>query len=189
MFGRTIIKKDSGSGWRAKRETGGGCLYEFGSHAIDLMVYFFGKPDRVTGSCLKRIYSIEVEDMFCTHALYENGLVGSLNVNWSDESYRKPTNKLEILGENGKIIADQHELRIFLSGDRAPYVKGWNTIYITDIFSPVPFYVRGNEFTRQIYHFAETALDQSRPNLSGFTEGAATQAVMDMVLADANGVI
>ena len=186
MFGRTVTRPANGSGWRGKRETGGGCLYEFGSHAIDLMVYLLGKPSRVIGSCLTAVYSTDVEDVIRTNVLYGNGLTGSLTVNWSDESFRKPTNKIEILGEHGKILADQHELKIFLSRPVSPYVKGWNTVYITDCFTPVPFYVRGNEFTRQIYHFAERVMDPTQANLSGFSDATKTQEVIDMVLADAD---
>ena len=185
MFGRTVTRSSNGSGWRGKRETGGGCLYEFGSHAVDLMVYFLGKPEAVKGSCLTSIFSTDVEDMVRTNVVYASGLTGSLNVNWSDESFRKPSNKIEIMGEYGKILADQHELKIYLTRATAPYVKGWNTVYITESFTSVPFYVRGNEFTRQIYHFVERSLDPSLPNISGFSDAMATQEVIDMVLTDA----
>lgn len=184
MYGRTVTRASSGSGWRSSHATGGGCLYEFGSHAIDLMVYLFGRPERVLGTVLAPIFSEGVEDIVRTNVLYPDGLSGSLTVNWSDESFRKPTNKLEILGENGKILADQHELKIYLNHAIAPYGKGWNTVYITEAFTSVPFYVRGNEFTRQIYHFADRVLDPTQPNLSGFSDAAITQEVIDMVFAD-----
>jgi predicted dehydrogenase len=185
MFGRTVTRPSDGGGWRAQRQDGGGCLFEFGSHAIDLMVYLLGKPDRAMGSCLTPIYSAGVEDMVRANFVYGSGLVGSINVNWSDTSYRKPTNKIEILGENGKLLADQHELKLYLNRAAAPFRAGWNTNFITDSFTPVPFYVRGNEFTRQLFHFAQRALDPSLPNLCGFADATATQEVIDMVLADA----
>jgi scyllo-inositol 2-dehydrogenase (NADP+) len=188
MFGRTVTRPTSGSGWRGKRETGGGCLYEFGSHAIDLMVYLLGKPARVTGTCLTPIYSSDADDMVRTNVVYDSGLTGSISVNWSDESYRKPTNKIEILGESGKILADQHELKLYLQRAVPPYSAGWSTLYITDTFTPVPFYVRGNEFTRQLFHFAERVQDPSQPNLSGFPDATVTQEVIDMILADAGMV-
>ena len=46
MYGATVLK-NSKSSWRGKRKTGGGCMYEFASHCIDLTVYLLGKPDRV----------------------------------------------------------------------------------------------------------------------------------------------
>lgn len=185
MFGRTVTRPSSGSGWRNRRETGGGCLYEFGSHAIDLMVYLLGKPARVTGSSLTPIYSRGADDMVRTNVVYDSGLIGSISVNWSDESYRKPTNKIEILGEHGKILADQHEMKLYLKRAVPSFGAGWNTIYITDCFTPVPFYVRGSEFTRQLFHFAKRAQDPAQPNLCGFSDATVTQEVIDMVLADA----
>lgn len=184
MFGRTVIQKGAGSGWRAKRENGGGCLYEFGSHAIDLIVYLLGRPERVIGTHLSALFSEFAEDIVRSTFVYPGGLTGGLYVNWSDESCRKPTNKLEILGEEGKLQADQHELKIYLKKERAPFRQGWNTVYITDLFTPVPFYVRGNEFTRQIYHFVDCVLDPAKPNLSSFAEAAKTQQVMDWIFAD-----
>jgi len=187
MFGATVTRVSSGSGWRGSHQTGGGCLYEFGSHAIDLMVYLLGRPERVQGVVFTPVYSAGVEDIVRVNVIYSDGLAGSLTANWSDQSYRKPTNKIEILGEHGKILADQYELKIYLNRAVDPYVKGWNTAYITNCFTPVPFYVRGNEFTRQIFHFADSVLDPTQPNLSGFSGAAVTQEVIDMVFADADG--
>ena len=184
MFGRTVIRKDDNSGWRAARKTGGGALYEFGSHAVDLAVYLFGCPDQVLGSRLTPIYSSHIEDMVRTTFLYKSGLEGSVLVNWSDESYRKPTNRIEVFGERGKITADQQELKIYLKEEAEGFVKGWNTAYITDVFTPVPFYVRGYEFTRQLFHFAELARTKAE-NMASFDDGAVTQRVLDMILSDA----
>jgi predicted dehydrogenase len=185
MFGRTVTRAASGSGWRGRSQTGGGCLYEFGSHAIDLMVFLLGKPRRVTGSCLTRAYSRDAEDIVRTNVIYDNELTGSITVNWSDNSCRKPTNKIEILGEHGKLLVDQHEMKLYMNRPAPPFVRGWNRIDITESFAAVPFYVRGNEFTRQIYYFVDRAIDASQPNLASFSEAALTQEVIDMVLADA----
>jgi len=184
MFGRTVIRMEDNSGWRSERKTGGGALYEFGSHAIDLAVYLFGCPDQVVGTRLTPIYSSHIEDMVRTTFLYKSGLEGSVLVNWSDESHRKPTNRIEVFGERGKITADQQELKIFLKEEAEGFVKGWNIVYITDVFTPVPFYVRGYEFTRQLFHFAERARTKAE-NMASFDEGAITQHVLDMILADA----
>jgi len=61
MYGATILR-DAKSNWRGKKSSGGGCLYEFASHCIDLVLYFFGKPAQVKGSVLQSIYSSQVED-------------------------------------------------------------------------------------------------------------------------------
>lgn len=183
MCGRAVIKKGVGNGWRAKRENGGGCLYDYGSHAIDLMVYFLGRPERVIGAQLNRLFSEESEDVVRATMVHRHGVVGSLYVNWSDESYRKPSNRIEILGDEGKIVADNHELKVFMKREKDVYRQGWNTIFITDLFTNVPFYVRGNEFTRQIYHFVDCVLDPSLQNQSSFLDASHTQEVIDGIFA------
>lgn len=186
MFSCTITNNDEGSGWRATRESGGGAVFEMASHAIDLVNFLIGKPDKITGSSLNQIYSKNVEDIASTSMLYKNGISGTLYVNWSDTSYRKPTNKMEIFGLGGRILADQHSLKIFLNQPNEEFNmrQGWNTLYITDIFKPVPFYVRGNEFTRQLYHFVDCIQGKAVRNLCTFADGVATLEVIENLFND-----
>ena len=186
MYSRTITKSDEGSTWRDSRENGGGAIFEVASHAIDLVNYLVGKPDKVTGSSLTQIYSKNVEDAVNATLLYKNGVSGTLNVNWSDESYRKPTNKIELFGSKGKILADQHGLKIFLKESLPAYdlKEGWNTLYITDVFKPVAFYVRGNEFTNQLYHFVDCIKDKKMKNICTFRDGSETLEVIEAIFND-----
>ena len=186
MYSATILKSDSGSSWRDSRESGGGATIDMAAHAIDLVNYLIGKPDKITGSNLTKIFSSNVEDAVNATFLYSNGTTGILNVNWSDESYRKPTNKIEIFGSRGKILADQHGIKIFCKekSKSENLRKGWNTIYITDIFSPVPFYVRGNEFTSQLYHFIECIIDEHKLNNCTFKDASDTLNVIEKIIKD-----
>ena len=186
MYSGTILKSDSGSSWRDSRESGGGATIDMAAHAIDLVNYLIGKPDKITGSNLTKIFSSNVEDAVNATFLYSNGITGTLNVNWSDESYRKPTNKIEIFGSKGKIVADQHGIKIFCKEKFEPenLIKGWNTIYITDIFKSVPFYVRGNEFTSQLYHFIESIIDKQKLNKCTFKDAADTLNVIEQIFED-----
>ncbi len=59
----TISKQQPEKGWRSKRENGGGATYEMGSHVIDLMEVFFGKPQIIIGSLMNQVYSEAVEDI------------------------------------------------------------------------------------------------------------------------------
>ena len=58
--------------------------------------------------------------------------------------------------------------------------KGWNTLYITDVFNNVPFYVRGNEFTAQLYDFAES-LQSHNESLSTFDSAASTLNIVEKI--------
>jgi len=186
MFSYTISKEDKGEGWRANLETGGGCLNEMASHAIDLVNYLVGVPAMVSGSVLNKVYSQNVEDIVSTTFKYNEDLAGTLYVNWCDPSFRKPANKIEIFGKEGKILVDQHDLKIFLKNPNKTFnfKKGWNTVYITDIFNNVPFYVRGNEFTSQLYHFIDCIENRDLKNKCTFKDAVETQKILNLIRFD-----
>ena len=183
-----IVLKETRGGWRSSKKTGGGCLYEIGSHCIDLVVYFLGKPDRVAGSVLQSIYSFDVEDVVTSTLIYDDRFAGTVHMNWSDEAYRKPTNIIRVFGTKGKIVADKHSYRIFLKEDRPDrgFHSGWNTRYVTEFAKSVRFYLRGNEFTRQLDHFVETILSGTNNNRSSFSEAIKTDMVMDEIIRDSS---
>ena len=188
MYSSTVVRTQNETGWRASHNNGGGVVYEMASHSIDLANFLFGQPTRVAGSCLSRVHSRSVEDIVSSTFIYANGTVGSLYVNWSDESYRKPTNKLEIFGRGGRILADQHGIKIYLGRDNEKHKlkQGWTNLYITDLFKNVPFYVRGNEFTVQLYHFVDRIESTSdRRTRCSFADGAAALSVIEEILRDA----
>jgi len=186
MYSRTITKSDEGKTWRDSRENGGGAVIDMAAHAIDLVNYLVGKPDKVTGVSLTSIFSQNVEDAVNATFLYKNGISGTLNVNWSDESYRKPTNKIEVFGSQGKILADQHGIKIFMKKSLPAYNlhDGWNTIYITDVFKPTPFYVRGNEFTAQLYHFIDCIEGNEKLNICSFKDAICTLETVEAIFND-----
>jgi scyllo-inositol 2-dehydrogenase (NADP+) len=186
MYSRTITKKHDSTTWRDSHQTGGGALFEVASHAIDLVNFLIGQPKKVIGSNLVSIFSKNVEDAISSTFLYNDNLSGTLNVNWSDTSYRKPTNKIELFGTNGKILADQHSIKIFLNQPTSQHnlKEGWNTLYITDFFNPVSFYVRGNEFTAQLYHFVESIISKNLQNKCTFRNGYETLKIIEQIFND-----
>lgn len=186
MYGPTVLK-DSRSGWRGKRKMGGGCMYEFASHCIDLVVYLLGQPEKVVGSIMQSIYSSDVEDLVSSTFIYPDGCNGRIMVNWSDEAFRKPTNIVTIFGTKGKIVADKHAYKIFLkeSDPVSGFHDGWNTRYITDFAQSVRFYVRGNEFTRQLDYFVDCIEQGQVDNISGFAEGLKTDETIEEITKDA----
>jgi len=186
MYGATVLK-DSKASWRGKRKTGGGCMYEFASHCIDLVLYLLGQPDKVVGSIMQSIYSSDVEDLISSTFIYENGCSGTIMVNWSDETFRKPTNIVTIFGTKGKIVADKHAYKIYLKeADQANgFHQGWNTRYITDFAKSVRFYVRGNEFSRQLDYFVDCIEQKRTDNVASFAEAQKTDVVMEKITKDA----
>jgi scyllo-inositol 2-dehydrogenase (NADP+) len=186
MYSCTITKSAEGKSWRDSHVSGGGATFDMAAHAIDLVNYLVGKPDKVIGSSLTKIFSRNVEDAVSATFLYANGITGTLNVNWSDSSFRKPTNKIELFGSDGKILADQHGIKVFKNSPSISFnmISGWNTIYITDVFKSVPFYVRGNEFTSQLYQFVDSILDREKSNICTIRNSAETLEVIEEIFSD-----
>ena len=122
-----------------------------------------------------------------TNLQYDDGLLGSILINWSDPAYRKPSYRLEVLGREGKIIADLHAYKAYFRS--APPVagleQGWNTRYVTDFAEPVRYYLRGYEFTRQLDYFVERVRDGRPARMCSFADGLATDTLLDSILADA----
>lgn len=185
MFSSTITKPQTDSSWRSKRENGGGATYEMGSHVIDLINFLIGVPDRIAGSSLEQLYSKTVEDIVSTTMLYDDGKVGQFYVNWSEHSYRKPMIKLEFFCEKGKIMADHYAIKFFLFDNQEGYAKGWHFLNFTDLYRPVPFYVRGGAYTTQLYQFADNIIDQSLKCLCSFEDAAQGQKIIHQIFEDA----
>jgi predicted dehydrogenase len=181
-----VVVKEKGSTWRSKSEEGGGCLNDYASHVINLIQEIIGRPVKASGSELKSIYSKGVEDAVYGTLILENGLSGLLSVNWSDETYRKMSTSITVLGKNGKIICDATEIKIFLK-EAVPEEgldKGWTIKYITDLAIPVNFYLRGEEFSAQIDNFIDCIKNTKQTIYNSFEQAQYTDKVIEMIITD-----
>jgi len=99
---------DSG-GWRATwKGEGGGVLLNQCPHNLDLFQWLVGMPDRVTGfASLGKYHRIEVEDEVTAFFEYRSGAVGHFITTTAESP---GTNRLEIVGENGKLVIENGEL-------------------------------------------------------------------------------
>ena len=185
-----VVLKPKGSTWRTQSAEGGGCLYDYAAHPLNLLTWCFGMPKAVAGSVLQKVFSRDTDDEVFSTLFFENDVTAQLSVDWSDESYRKMGTRLTIRGENGKIVADRQEIQVYLRDLKAPppgYGQGWTIRYVTDLTEPVWFYVRGEEYSAQIAGFVE-AIAAGRPNVANsFTEAARTDRAIEMIKADAAG--
>lgn len=179
----TISKMKPEKGWRSKRENGGGATYEMGSHVIDLMEFFFGKPQKIIGTQMNQVYSEAVEDISEAQIVYGNGMSANIQVNWSDYTYRKPMLKLDIHGTKGKIQADLYGYKLFLREENAEagLSEGWTSVPMNMLPDPCPFYVRGTSFTNQLYEFADAVLAGRKSSGCAFREAVDTQEVIHTI--------
>jgi predicted dehydrogenase len=183
-----VVLKAKGSTWRSKRTEGGGCLYDYAAHPLDLATWFAGEPVGVGGTILGSIFSENTEDEVFSTLYFADGVSGQLSVNWSDESYRKMTTRMTVTGTAGKIIADRQEVQAYLRST-APrvdgYEPGWNVKYTTELTDPVWFYLRGEEYSAQLDHFVRRSADATVDATNDFASAAATDRVIELLTIDA----
>lgn len=112
---RTQYYYDNG-GWRATwKGEGGGVLLNQCPHQLDLFQWFVGMPDKVTGfASIGKYHNIEVEDEVTAYMQYKNGMVGHFITSTGESP---GTNRLEIVGEQGKLIYENNKLTFFRNRD------------------------------------------------------------------------
>ncbi len=155
-----VVLRAKGSTWRGVKAEGGGALYDYACHAIDLTNFVVGEvPRSVDGVVRHSIFSRDVDDeVYCT-LRYAGGASGQLCVNWSDESFRKMSTKISVWGTNGRVVADRQECQIYLRDGHPSlpdFTRGWTIRYTTELTEEVWYYLRGEEYSAQIDYFANS---------------------------------
>jgi len=186
-YGPVVVKRKEGT-WRSESSEGGGCLLDYASHVINLIEFVLGNINDVSGVMLKKVFSKRVEDAVYANLSLENGCSGMLSVNWSDETYRKMSTQLTVIGTEGKIVTDAHEMKIFIKNENKELglEKGWNMRYITDLTEQVDFYLRGEEYSAQVDYFAKKIKNKDINNINSFASALNTDKVIELIRTKAS---
>lgn len=183
-----VVLKAKGKTWRSQRSEGGGCLYDYAAHVVNLVNWYLGEPLGVGGTALPRVFSRETDDGAFGTFYFPEGRTGQVSVNWSDESQRKMTTRINLWGTGGRIYADRQECQVYLRGT-APipqgYGEGWNVRFTTELTAPVWFYLRGEEYSAQIEAFVGQIEAGREDGVNGFASAAVTDRSIAMMVADA----
>lgn len=181
-FGQVVVR-EQGSTWRSKRSEGGGCLHDYACHVVDLMNFVVGPPATVIRARLERIFSADVEDAVHAEFSYANGASGVVETNWSDEKFRKMTTTIAVQGSDGELVADRQEIRVRLreGASREGCPEGWTTRYITDLQTPVAFYLRGEEYSAQIDAFVAAIQVRDLAHENSFASAYEADRVLDLI--------
>lgn len=92
---------DGFRGWLVDPKlAGGGPLFDVGSHRIDLLNFWFGKPLRATGFAGRAVHRREVEDSATVLVEYAGGVRGMVDVRWHSRVER---DECRIVGTEGSI--------------------------------------------------------------------------------------
>ena len=182
-----VVLKPAGRTWRSQRASGGGSLYDYAAHPLNLLTWYLGEPLGVTGSRLTTIFSVQIDDAVAATLHYPAG-TAQLCVNWSDESQRKMTTKITLWGAHGRIYADRQEIQVYLR-DTAPvpdgYRIGWNVRYTTDLTEAPWFYLRGEEYSAQLDAFVQRVATGTAQGDNDFGSATVTDRVIAAISADA----
>ena len=150
-------------GWRATwRGEGGGVLLNQCPHQLDLLWWLFGTPTQVWAQCrFGQWHDIEVEDDVTALLTYENGATCSFITTTGETP---GTNRLEIVAENGTVIADESGLRLlknsvpiseFCSNTDQPFGKPT----VEEV--KIPIDGKGGQHREILQNFVDNVLDQT----------------------------
>jgi predicted dehydrogenase len=169
----TIEKKPTG--WR--NGSFSGVLNEMGSHVIDLIQYIVGNDQMEVLSSKKESIVSDIDDIVEATLKTKNDISISMYFNWVKKDIRKPVFGIEIQMKDGsKYSIDQQQINKYSStGDFIEKVA------VTDLAKPVPFYLRGVDFTDQM-------LDLLGDNkiMASIDDALAVNTLMEKILNNEN---
>ena len=100
---KPALVADVAANWRVQPElSGGGYFHDLAPHQLDLMLFFFGEPEKYHGFSLNQSGENAADDHVCGEILFKNKVVvnGSWCFNVAEEL---TTDSCEIIGTKGKI--------------------------------------------------------------------------------------
>jgi predicted dehydrogenase len=94
---------DSETNWRVQPElSGGGYFHDLAPHQLDLMLYYFGEPEKYHGYSLNQSGVNAADDHVCGEIVFKNKVV--VNGSWSFNVAESETvDSCEIIGTKGRI--------------------------------------------------------------------------------------
>ncbi len=94
---------DSETNWRVNPElSGGGYFHDLAPHQLDLMLYYFGEPEKYHGYSLNQSGANPADDHVCGEIVFKNKVV--VNGSWSfNVAESEAVDSCEIIGTKGHI--------------------------------------------------------------------------------------
>ena len=145
-------KWPSVSKFQLESKRGGGALFEMGAHHIDLMVWFFGTPSRVSASIRYLEKHTPVDDYATVFIQFKEGVVSNVNVGWVDIY----SNFLNIGGSSGyaTVTAKKNEVIYYRKGHTAQ--------------APIRMRVDPQQpINMELFHFYKCSIGKEKPVVKG----------------------
>lgn len=108
----TLHIPDPSEGWRGKTaKAGGGCIIDMGYHLIDMILWYFGQPDRVLADLsvsARPDRDYDAEDTALIHFAYDSGLYGSLLIS---RFIGPKSEEIRLVGSKGIVQLERGRVR------------------------------------------------------------------------------
>ncbi|MFJ9774424.1 Gfo/Idh/MocA family protein [Kitasatospora sp. NPDC101157] len=150
----TFHTDDPGAGWRGDvSQAGGGCIIDMGYHIVDLLLWYFGMPNRIMADFSTAALpdgGYDAEDTAVIQLGYDNDLYGTVLLSrWMAPK----TEKLHVVGTRGSVLLTKGQVqRLDVHGK-----------VVDELSRPQ---APANAATAQIDYFCRV-LDGERPNTAG----------------------
>jgi scyllo-inositol 2-dehydrogenase (NADP+) len=161
------------SGWRYDpTKSGGGVVIDFTVHMIDLLYWFFGRPEAVSATT-KKLYSLQVEDEAEITFSYPAGVEAVIKSSWSSPEHRKSYAKIRIIGERGEIIVTDQTLEQIVDGvhTKESYAQMYDGYF---------FDIGGPNYSLQMQTFAKALVSRTNPE-ADVTAGLTVQYLVSAI--------
>jgi predicted dehydrogenase len=153
---------NKGKGWRYSPEkSGGGVIITQGSHAVDLIYWFFNIPQIVSAQ-INLFYSKKVEDFGHLNFGWKNGLTGWLDCSWSVDNHRLLEIAFQINGENGTLSVNDDMVKLYLRKKVKSFPQGWTLETKAELFSGVAVDIGGPQFTKEDEAFIKAIINKKK---------------------------
>ncbi len=163
--------------WRTKKtESGGGVLVDLGSHVIDLLIWYFGRIEEVSGET-KSVYSGEVEDFAHMNIEFRNKIKGEFDTSWSIKGYRLPEINVEVFGSNGKLRVTEDFIETDLKNPVPQLDNIQMKISKQSLNTGVPFDLGGPEYAKEDLYMVNCVRNKKQSFVNVF-EASKTQSVI-----------
>lgn len=113
----TLHVDDPSDGWRGRSAmAGGGCVIDMGYHLVDMVLWYFGLPDRVLADMSVQARpdrTYDAEDTALIHFGYDSGLYGSLLLS---RFLGPKTEQIRLVGSRGIVHLERGRIRRLTNG-------------------------------------------------------------------------
>lgn len=113
----TLHIDDPSDGWRGRSsQAGGGCIIDMGYHLVDMILWYFGLPDRVfadVSASARPDREYDAEDTALIHFAYDSGLYGSLLLS---RFIGPKAEQIRLVGSKGMVHLERGRIRRLSNG-------------------------------------------------------------------------